>query len=1006
MVITEDFDLLETEQPALDSVDFEFVSPDGPTGLSATVIDRDTVELEWTDNATGEDGYRVYQRFVGDDWEEIADLPRGSESYTADGLLDGRDYEFYVEVYTGSQTDSSSVAAASTPLPDVDDFDLDASTPGELAVFGIVPQIDNGQYRIRWRRSEEDDWDPEDEGTIDHDAAANEFTFDVLGGEEYDVSVRSETGDKTGDYLDATDLTILSPADDVTISDVETTSLTISWESTVEFVGDYEVWRRRTDYDPAAYDDDRGEIVATVDASVETYDDSSLAPRREYEYTIVARTQYMHANSDPATVTTADAGLERDSIPQSGVHVEIDHPQGTIRPDVLETSSVSPEIRGQPTAQLEVERDPSWMLESYEGLPIRMWIDGDRVPVEEIEDYSVEDDRVSPTAVGGTALENDVQLDVVDERVSEIVELLLEDTDLVANVDEPEADVDEEVAVALADDELSFEELLEALPVDDEHLPIEVDGNTLTPLQTCQVIDLSGGDSDDAYSSGEAAEPNFAESISFDYTVPSEHVEVPYREGIFDNSDDDTSYRLVLGGVELWDELDAGTNTEPNWEIEGIYGSRTDDDFQSGNLVFEYVSSPDSGDGYFVDVAAVWDARYHSSDDLDNEVHEPGGALDGPPLYPSEPIVLETETLSQFREAIAGYLDVETGHDGTVDSLELSADDGQTWIDAEDTTSLEGGFPEQGPHIRGRIGLGNYTPEPRDETPRKGYKPQTVEVVDIRADFDDRPIVLNRLLEGDLGDVLDELAEVADAVWEVSVEDGELTLEWTWPGDRQASTPARSAMNLSVSKESPPILKARIRGGRTSSRETVDADPGEWVDLRAKNIIPGTEVVEDEDGEEYERGLDYKMENGNGQLRTTETGAIDASETVSVEYDYKISGEYEHDEYDGDPRTRLTETMSDLSTERACEQAAMYLVRELSTPRYEVSADFPHGELDSLVEAVELEDLDIEVDDRYLLPYEKSIDADRVSATFGTRRSSAELFDGIEGRLSAANDRV
>ncbi|AFZ73049.1 fibronectin type III domain-containing protein [Natronobacterium gregoryi] len=897
-----------------------------------------------------------------------------------------------------------------TDLPDVEEMTLDATEPETLgAEWGDV--LNNGEYVLELRDDDPDGDHPdyEHEATVGYDEGTEHTIEGILGGEQYSVRIRTETEYKIGEWLEVEEKTKLVPSDYVTVEETDETSVELSWTIENEFRGSHLIYRQREDYDYEGDPADTGRLTGTVADDDDEFVDESVSPDREYQYQVRTQTQWQYADSETTDpVTTEETALEDRSVPRGGWYVELEHPEGvTITPDVLDGATFSAEIRDQPTASIDIERNPAIYADSYEGIPIRVWKDGDRLPVEEVEESDLEDDHVSLTAVGGTALENDVERDVVDERVSEIVETLLEDTDLEANVDVPEASIEEDVGVVFADDELTFEELLEALPIDEETIPLEVDGNTVKPLQTCAVIDLDGDITGDMYSGGAAQEINFSVSHEFGYKVPEENLNLRYRRGGYENPDDGPTYDLLWNGEWFWQDADIGSQDDPSWRRESwdLWGSG---DVADNSMTIQYSDSPDEGDGMFVDVVAFYDDRFHSSIDFSDELHEPGGYLPGPSLYPDDPLEIETETLSQFREAIAGYLDVETGHGGGVDELALSADAGGSWIEAEDATSLEGEFYESGPHIKARFGLGaDRDLEPQGATPRFGYEPQSLESIDIRADFDDRPLVLNRILEGDLGDVLDELADVSDAVWEVGVNaDGELTLEWTWPGDRKAETPATGAMDPSVSKESAPILMARVRGGRTSTRQRVEADPGSWVDLRAENIIPGTETVEDSDGEEYSRGLDYEMENGNGRIRMTESGAIDDGEELHLEYDYKVSGEFEHEDYDGDRRTRLTETISDLSTERACEQAAMYLVRELSTPRYEVSADFPSGEIRSLVEAVELEDLDVDVPAEYLLPYDMSIESDRDRVTFGTRRSSSEVFGGFESRLDSANDRV
>lgn len=55
--------------------------PLAPTGLVASVLAADLVQLVWADNATDETGYRVERRADGGAWTEVAALPAGSDSH-------------------------------------------------------------------------------------------------------------------------------------------------------------------------------------------------------------------------------------------------------------------------------------------------------------------------------------------------------------------------------------------------------------------------------------------------------------------------------------------------------------------------------------------------------------------------------------------------------------------------------------------------------------------------------------------------------------------------------------------------------------------------------------------------------------------------------------------------------------------------------------------------------------------------------------------------------------
>jgi hypothetical protein len=70
--------------------------PAAPTGLTATAVTTERIDLAWTDNATDEVDYRVGQSVDLVTWVPIATLPAGSTSHVVRGLSPGTTYHFRV----------------------------------------------------------------------------------------------------------------------------------------------------------------------------------------------------------------------------------------------------------------------------------------------------------------------------------------------------------------------------------------------------------------------------------------------------------------------------------------------------------------------------------------------------------------------------------------------------------------------------------------------------------------------------------------------------------------------------------------------------------------------------------------------------------------------------------------------------------------------------------------------------------------------------------------------
>src|SRR5206468_755960 len=59
--------------------------PATPSNAHTTLVTATTIEMAWQDNATNEDGYRVFRRATGGDFVLIRTLPADSTSYQDTG---------------------------------------------------------------------------------------------------------------------------------------------------------------------------------------------------------------------------------------------------------------------------------------------------------------------------------------------------------------------------------------------------------------------------------------------------------------------------------------------------------------------------------------------------------------------------------------------------------------------------------------------------------------------------------------------------------------------------------------------------------------------------------------------------------------------------------------------------------------------------------------------------------------------------------------------------------
>jgi len=124
--------------------------PATPTDLVAQTNGPTSIELNWTDNATGETGYEV-ERCTGDaciDFVFFTALPANANNYT-DGTVElGNTYRYRVRALGNGASDYSAVADANTILP---------AAPTDLAAIAVsdtrvdVSWVDNALNELQYR---------------------------------------------------------------------------------------------------------------------------------------------------------------------------------------------------------------------------------------------------------------------------------------------------------------------------------------------------------------------------------------------------------------------------------------------------------------------------------------------------------------------------------------------------------------------------------------------------------------------------------------------------------------------------------------------------------------------------------------------------------------------------------------------------------------------------------------------------------------------------------------
>lgn len=145
-------------------VDFQVTPPPIPTTLTTTVNNNAEVTINWTDNATNENGFILQRAKPGEPFEEIANLSPNSNSFLDTTTLNGGSFTYRVASYVGngvskwSNSSTASVAppGESTPYPGMINWARDPiavasqSTPMQGTTETPASRAIDGNISGRW----------------------------------------------------------------------------------------------------------------------------------------------------------------------------------------------------------------------------------------------------------------------------------------------------------------------------------------------------------------------------------------------------------------------------------------------------------------------------------------------------------------------------------------------------------------------------------------------------------------------------------------------------------------------------------------------------------------------------------------------------------------------------------------------------------------------------------------------------------------------------------------
>lgn len=240
-------------------------------------------------------------------------------------------------------------------------------------------------------------------------------------------------------------------------------------------------------------------------------------------------------------------------------------------------------------------------------------------------------------------------------------------------------------------------------------------------------------------------------------------------------SGDNPGFELLFDGDVVTTRAEGTLVNSLGWRSEFV------DNVAPGSHTFEVRGTGNSGDastGDFVfDQLAVWDPDLTSAD---NEVHEPGGHLDSPHLYPTDVEEIRTEPASVESGSINSAT-VTTAIDDTSGDqrLKLFVDPGSSGADFFASNSETLGPVETPLTTTLQVGVDLAASDAvrDDATPRKGFEPQTLSSYELTVDTVDKIVFEDEEFTGNYFDILQAMHADAGLIFRPVVDEDQLRAE-------------------------------------------------------------------------------------------------------------------------------------------------------------------------------------------------------------------------------------
>lgn len=684
----------------------------------------------------------------------------------------------------------------------------------------------------------------------------------------------------------------------------------------------------------------------------------------------------------------------------------------TLTPRIRDDPQIEQRVNDLPRLRVPVPKDDRYQDPRFEDAPVAVYQDGVPQPVDRLVGVEQTEQGTDLILEGGSELKQRVQREV-DFADAHVVarELVQNNTPYQVNVDNPAASISE-VLMQAADTNTEWGQVLSNWPPADD-VPLTLDDGVLRPQQTSFTIEAENADfgapkdtfSQAGASGGKTAEfalaPQFyTQTFEYNHRVPAGEGRASLR--VYVKTQQQPAFTVEVDGKRVLDLPKDAFGNQTGWRwVDNIDPLP---ELSGATTIKAEVTAESSlaNDNFQLDLMNIEDARFS------HNFPNPSTGTDyltGPENFPAA-IARQTEQATAINQVVGGRATVSANNSGgpnDIPKIELSNTQGTTYpISGTDTNSVDASFPSPSAGIRAKLTLGRHGTR-TGQTPTTGFQPDRVDSVEIFADQDTTPVLVNRSLDGRLINVLQTIASENDFVFELrAVGDGpQFSFEMAQFGQR--STDADPAVSsFSTSKRTDEIIeKAVIKGGAQRVRqESFTSDHGSAVNLDQDNLIEGGEVVYD-GATQFDRGIDYQIDYLAGTITTLSTGTMTNNSGFNIDYDFKPVNSHTAPGV-SDPKT-VVRSLPEIQSEQAAGQVAFILVNKFSDPVFEATVTIPDDAGWSVINEI----------DPSRLPTDQPLQTQSIETSPGptviqleSQENLSEVVSQIQRRLSQTETRV